>query len=498
MKKIKMICVSLFMMFVSISGVFAQTITPKLTIIDEASNPNWKQDIKIDSTHAFTIGSHSGEEPLGQTVNCEDTYFYEFGWTDAKYCFVAKKGNGLIYKKVGTTTNGKDVDLKIELGSFTKSQELHEGYESGYIGFSDKYIGSSLNNLSQAVFKFTFLDSETQKPIKLNGFISFGDLDAYQYISVNSDDGNVNTWYIVEEKENKDITNNVTNTNSEKNWAPLNDAFNSASCNHNKKDHTGLYNLTGNSYTFIARGAGLNGNALNGFAMATYDDTSSFTVTFGNCRTTSNSEFFGVGTSVLKVEMQEPYKTVAKDKVEIGEDFTYTISQYIPWQRTENYYSAYVLTDTLEDYLEAPKSEDIKVTDRGGKDVTDQFTIEVDGQTIKATAKNVAKAEFYGQTYNFLIPTKVKDSISDNLFDSNNNYTIPNHATSTATYKDGGGTEKKDTDIVTITVHREPQIVTVPKTFASSLLFIVIGLILVIIAAYVIYVVISKKKANKS
>ena len=486
MKKILSFIVIALMFFCFGMGISnAQTKVPTLNIIDESSTPNWNQTMKGDSKYAFTFTRPTSMEVIGSTVTCTDALF-----TGVDKCFVAKKGAGVIYRNIGVSSSGQKVDLKIELQGYTLSTEKSGDVEDGYIGVRTDAIDVHHTNLADAVYKFTLLESSTDTPIKLDGFISFVDIDRSQYMSVTSDDGTINDWYVVEEKNNKGFANSddvVGSLRNAKNWEQMNDSFNSNSCSNNLKEDTGLYNLTDGIYTFVGRKGYLNGRgSINSYAMGTFDNTSTFIVTFGRCATTAKNETFGVGDALLKIELPQPTKEVSKEKLEVNEEFTYTIKQYIPYQRSANYYKSYVLTDTLEDYLQSPNAKDIKVTDKDGNDVTNNFDITVDGQTITVTSKDTDKAEFYGQYYSFVIPTKVTDTIPGSSFDENSNYIIPNHATATIEYKDSSGKEEKDTNEVNVTVHKEPQIVVVPPTSASIPLIIsLIGVLLVIISVLV-------------
>ena len=72
----------------------------------------------------------------------------------------------------------------------------------------------------------------------------------------------------------------------------------------------------------------------------------------------------------------------------------------------------------------------IIIIDGAGTHVTDKFNINVTGQKLTITAKNLNDSSFYNHTYVVIITTKVKDT-SKLRIDVNNNYYALNKATVT-------------------------------------------------------------------
>ena len=76
----------------------------------------------------------------------------------------------------------------------------------------------------------------------------------------------------------------------------------------------------------------------------------------------------------------------------------------------EFHYDELMITDTLKDFLDTGKSE-CKVSNENGTDVTKYFDISLSGHQICFRAKKeyLTTKGFYGHTYKFQIPCKVKD-----------------------------------------------------------------------------------------
>ncbi len=155
---------------------------------------------------------------------------------------------------------------------------------------------------------------------------------------------------------------------------------------------------------------------------ATYTMTYSAT-TAGICN------FFG---SPVAYDTPAPTKAVNKTSATTGNSLAYTISQYVP----ENYsstndlltfaavyahydnieqdhnYSSFSITDTLDSHLTAPNASSVKVYN-GTTDVTNNFTVAVNGQTITVTAKSdyLTNPAFYGTTLYIKFNARINDPI---------------------------------------------------------------------------------------
>ena len=81
-----------------------------------------------------------------------------------------------------------------------------------------------------------------------------------------------------------------------------------------------------------------------------------------------------------------------------SETYFYTISQNIPREEPDYYYSDFTVRDILPECLEFVSA---KVEDDAGKDVTFRFLVSHDDQNVTFQVKSPASAIFYGVTYHF-------------------------------------------------------------------------------------------------
>ena len=102
-----------------------------------------------------------------------------------------------------------------------------------------------------------------------------------------------------------------------------------------------------------------------------------------------------------------PIKAASKEYVKANEVIDYTITEDFPAMNPSNCPKAVTVRDTFDDCLEIGKS--IKVT-CGRKDVTDEWTVRVEGQTITLSANNPGTVE---GTCVFTIPVTVRDEKLD-------------------------------------------------------------------------------------
>ena len=129
--------------------------------------------------------------------------------------------------------------------------------------------------------------------------------------------------------------------------------------------------------------------------------------------------------------VNSPTKSIDKSEIsEKTETVTYTISNVVDSKTQEYFYNSYVITDTLENVLQYKSS---KMLNEDGTDVSDLFTISVNGNTITATAKNSTVGSFYDHTYKLVIQASIADKNTDisSYCDKDGKATIPNTSTIT-------------------------------------------------------------------
>ena len=157
--------------------------------------------------------------------------------------------------------------------------------------------------------------------------------------------------------------------------------------------------------------------------------------------------------SAVPYQMPDPVKTVDKTSAMVGDKVTYTIKQEVPNNytseadmvtfmslhsnydniRTNKGYSSFKITDTFQDGLQLPKASEVVITDEKGNNVTDLFTIEIDGQNFSATAKDATAITLYGHTFTITIGTTVTSDVTispventaKTIYTPNNDSSIP-------------------------------------------------------------------------
>ena len=102
-----------------------------------------------------------------------------------------------------------------------------------------------------------------------------------------------------------------------------------------------------------------------------------------------------------------PVKAASKEYVKPNEEIEYTVTEDFPAINPSNCAKAVTMRDTFDDCLAIGKS--IKVT-RGGKDVTGDWTIRTEGQTVTASANTPGNVE---GRYVFTIPVTVRNEKLD-------------------------------------------------------------------------------------
>ena len=116
-----------------------------------------------------------------------------------------------------------------------------------------------------------------------------------------------------------------------------------------------------------------------------------------------------IANTVLKEypDIPAPVKSASKEYVKANEAFEYTVTENFPAINPSNCPKAVTMRDTFDNCLEIGKN--ITVT-KGKKDVTDDWTVRVEGQTLTASANTPGTVE---GRYVFTIPVTVRDEKLD-------------------------------------------------------------------------------------
>ena len=138
--------------------------------------------------------------------------------------------------------------------------------------------------------------------------------------------------------------------------------------------------------------------------------------------------------AVNPVTPPNPTKSVNVKNVTETTKFEYRVSQKVPLQDSTNYHKSFIMYDQLDKAIDMSgitKSTVKVVRKADGANVTSKYyTISVSGNTVeaKATAAALKDENFYGETYELVIPAKILSSIDYSKYkkDSAGNYIIPN------------------------------------------------------------------------
>lgn len=91
-----------------------------------------------------------------------------------------------------------------------------------------------------------------------------------------------------------------------------------------------------------------------------------------------------------------------------NESFKYNISYFVPFELEKYYYQSFSISDTLPQYVTFKQA---KVYNDRNQDVSNEFTISKNGQTITASKKNTNDSNFYGTGYRLEIEVTLNSNI---------------------------------------------------------------------------------------
>lgn len=470
MKKICLFFMSLFLCFLFVSGVKAESAYTQKIL-------NAQSDVENDADDS-TIASHSGVSVGGAIPKAYSFAFggkgklmnvtskvnkdtqgvikrtYDAGWSSTpddgihQYFSDASNrgsvGDWACYSEIGSY-NGKKIDAKGTVlnyaildstaNSTTKTPiiafpTVHKVDDNYYVPGAYR-PGITALGPSYVKVKWSFTEHNASNPCggaavkNIKGHTTYSDIDWRQGIIFH--DGRPvgsggNRFYLVSSHADKLFLKSIDNTIDDASNVPY--VFSSDAGHNGGKSFTEIFdtgdtNYITRTYTFI-RPDGHGNGGIGQYAnkaqvkLETPDPTK---------KVSNNSSVSGGKQNVNEIDITQE----VKDNI----DFTYTVTQEIPLQSSDYYYNSFVFSDTLENVLQASSLE---VYDEDNTDVTNLFTVSLN-QTITATLKNANNSDFYGHTYRFVVGAKVKSGDVES-YRNGTVYRIPNRAT--VTY-DGDG-----------------------------------------------------------
>lgn len=172
-----------------------------------------------------------------------------------------------------------------------------------------------------------------------------------------------------------------------------------------------------------------------------------------------NCGIFYVFASPQTFELPAPVKKVNKSRVLPGEEFIYSVTQYVPnnylaeelsFIENNGRYQSFEISDELNSNLQLEgNTTDIDIVDENNKSVTDKFDITFENNKVTASIKaaNLESIETYGHTYTIKIPVSVISTTELNVT------TIPNLAITEAVSKNNPTPEQKQSNTVNVTLN---------------------------------------------
>ncbi len=160
----------------------------------------------------------------------------------------------------------------------------------------------------------------------------------------------------------------------------------------------------------------------------------------------------------IEISYPEITKEVSKAEVEIGEEFTYSFQYEIEQLEEGIYYSSFLIEDEFESVLKLEDSEQVKIYNESGEDVTDLYVISINNNKLEITVQDLENDEFYGHTYTVEVTTEILSTANLTEYEEDGVYIIPNEVFLTVD-------DNITSDYAEITT--EVPVVEVPNTFSQ-------------------------------
>lgn len=370
------------------------------------------------------------------------SYYLPTSHRNKKARYGAEPGVSMTYRKVGTY-GGEEIDLKVSLIAYENTSSMHtcngQDIPAG-VFFRTNRLDFYTIGIEWAQFKFEFFN-QNGEPAEIKGTGTLYDLDYGQKFVV--DDG-IKHAYVT-----KGNTTHLKYTRTEEKLLQN--------------------NLIASSEEGLDNDNPL--NTPNGCVTLAYNNSSSFTVSFGVPETTYNNlssiaSVFGLsGTySVIDIPtLEDPVKSVSTTDITDQQTFIYTITQKIPkMNKSEHYFEKFEIRDNIEDCLEVVPYKDGKYCHVRARTldgllygtVTDKFSCTTPKQEaeIIIQAKNVKSPDFYGYEYEFSFKVRLKQGYNleawlekpvNDATSTTNTYTLPNTAVRHVKYPNENETTKE-------------------------------------------------------
>ncbi|MCB5956411.1 isopeptide-forming domain-containing fimbrial protein [Enterococcus sp. CWB-B31] len=323
----------------------------------------------------------------------------KFAWTDTEdesYFSLrpleTNKGtSGVVYSNVGSF-NGKELDLKITI----KDWQQFSRYQ-GYISYSKQDISHFAQGYDFVDQEWTFVEHNTDKPVKVSGFMTINDIDGGQGVQFSKE-----TSAAIEKIYVADADNWI-------NYMNLAEEYKFFDVTGNSSENSDLFA----TFTFLySNQSALRFKWCVDKALIGWDyENLNFEKDYAGDPGYQGAYFGYIAKKPLRTETLQPIKKNSDSDEQLvdqntlvnrKEEQTYTITHQVPDEYEEFYYKSYEFKDILDTVFKINSAE---VFDETGKNCSDlfDFTIEENKLTYSAKKAVLLKSEFYNHYYTTVI-----------------------------------------------------------------------------------------------
>lgn len=481
------LCLALLFVLQTVLGLLPATVAEAAVDSIEI----WQSDQMIDYGHRFNMKYQPGITTY-ETFGCDNQdkdAFSDHGRSEREAETVRVDENyqpnsaGIRYNNVGKDAAGNIVDVRLTLvgvenvdrrydirtpitktqkdGGLSFAWENNESYP--LVGFSRNSIGIFIYSVGSAKVNFQFLKHGTEEPLQISGHGTIQDIDAAQIVQIPTD-SNLERAYILADNDFLKVSgttvgskNEAIEPTDEKGWLNMlydTDNFNLVFSHQEKLDmwdasreesiskagsqqkwaekvKKSYVDDLGNTYCETFQGQ----KVCRGFA---YFDFTSYCFGGIEMKKAPEKRVGAVGCTweeAVLASKEEPFE------MKECEEFQYMIRAEV----TPNKLKSFVIQDVLEDCLKMEDISKVSISNDVGQDVTSQFQIALEGQTVTCSAKEESLSEesftdnqIY--TFAFTVHRRPESEMGISKYLTEDGYTIlvPNCAV--LTYERANGT----------------------------------------------------------
>ena len=341
-----------------------------------------------------------------------DDNAYEYGDSTWAYGFIPsidkreREKVGVYYRNVGTY-RGAEIDLKITVMDWESV-----GPENGYIAYlagddeNKGEFGHNMNGYWYVDQKWEFIDANTQKPIRVNGYMNIVDIDREQAVVFDKATlSSIDNLYV--SSNPKTVVQFKPLASGEAAFVDYDDV------SVGPEDPEGQFIFTFSNTSQIR----FKWSREHGKMRHPPGAVDNRRVWYGDYFSFTGKKFIDshMTPATLLIEERNTEKSAnLKISNRRPEDITLSLEQFVQDESPRFYYNSYLMTMMVDSRLEIKAP--LKVMGDDGVDYTNMFNIFVNNNRVEARAKPIAvqSPSFYNKYYKLVVPVEVKDL--DNAF----------------------------------------------------------------------------------